>query len=72
MNGDFSDVLKELARINDATRWVLLAIWTMDLLALVATAWVMWKVGRVERQIADESRKISFYLFGKLGPLDIK
>ncbi|MGH7803726.1 MAG: hypothetical protein ACREQJ_05215 [Candidatus Binatia bacterium] len=72
---DFGAVLRELARINEATHYVLLGIVALDFFGLVVAAFGLWvtrDVGRMQREMAEESRRLSFYLFGKLGPRETK
>ena len=72
---DLGGTLAELSRIHEVTNWVLLGMVAMNFFALVVAAfglWILRDVSRMQRETAEESRRLSFYLFGKLGPLETK
>jgi ABC-type cobalamin transport system permease subunit len=70
-----NEVLLELSRVHQATNWILLVISLMDLVAAVGIAWLIYltrDVGRMQARGEEEFRKLSYYMFAKLGPLDMK
>ena len=70
-----NETLIELQRIHQATNWVLLAIASMDFIAVLIAARIFYLTKDIHRrtdQLLEESKQVSFYLFGKLGPLDMK
>lgn len=70
-----NEILAEISRTNQLIGWALMAIALMDFLGLIAVSWAIYltrNTNRMVEQSLEEGRKISFYLYGKLGPLDLK
>ncbi|HSD10636.1 MAG TPA: hypothetical protein VLF14_06615 [Candidatus Binatia bacterium] len=69
------ETLLELQRIHQATNWVLLGIALLDFMGLVMTCWVFYLARGTKasvNRVAEIQNQVSYYLFGKLGPLEIK
>ena len=70
-----NEALVEIARIQQVMNYGLIFIAFLDFLGLLMATWAFYITRDIHRrtdQLLEESKQVSFYLFGKLGPLDMK
>ena len=74
-----NEILLRIQNTEEALSWVLLAAVMLNVFGLVVSVWTGMMVREVARLVdkarveGDEnSRKISYYLFRKLGPVELE
>ncbi len=80
-----SEALQDIARIQELTVWALLLLGFLDLLAVMTIGAVLYATRGTRRAVEDARRaaieaeariagsldRLGFYLFQKLGPVDM-
>ena len=66
------ELLQAILTSQHLMAWALVFIASLTFLAIVMTYWTYREIRENQKRMKEDSDRMNFYLYGKLGPLETK